>query len=286
MTGQPASIRYLSRKTKDAAAAPRGLLRPLSPARRRTEEVVERIADQIGSGKLGAGAKLPTEQEMMVAMGVSRTVVREAISALRARGLVMTRQGAGAFVSTDAAQQPYVIHPDGLGSIGSVIEILELRTAVEMETAAIACERATAVELKAIRRAAAVFSKAVKRDDRAVQEDFDFHRAIALATHNRRFVGFLEYLGGLIIPRQSIRLIDDRAYLSKVASEHEIILGAIEGRAPEKAREAMRKHLLNGRERYRRLGVTVADGMNGKIAAKVKDKIKGSAKGKSNGKAR
>ncbi len=276
MTGQRASIRYLSRKPKDAATAPRGLLRPLSPARRRTEEVVERIADQIGSGKLGAGAKLPTEQEMMAAMGVSRTVVREAISALRARGLVMTRQGAGAFVTADPAQQPYVIHPDGLGSIGSVIEILELRTAVEMEAAAIACERASAAELKAIRRAAAVFSKAVKRDDRAVQEDFDFHRAIALATHNRRFVGFLEYLGGLIIPRQSIRLIDDRSYLRKVASEHEIILGSIEARAPEKAREAMRKHLLNGRERYRRLGVAgddIGDGMKGRTGRKTSSKI-------------
>lgn len=253
MTGQQASRQLPLRKGK-SAAPPRGLLRPLSPARRRTEEVVERIADQIASGKLSPGARLPTEQEMMAAMGVSRTVVREAISALRARGLVITRQGAGAFVSADRERRPYVIHPDGLGSLDSVIEVLELRTAVEMEAAAIASERATAAELKAIRRAASVFSKAVTRDDRAVQEDFDFHRAIALATHNRRFAGFLEYLGGLIIPRQSIRLIDDRAYLKKVAAEHDLILAAIELRSPEKAREAMRKHLLNGRERYRRLG--------------------------------
>ncbi|MFZ5734051.1 MAG: FadR/GntR family transcriptional regulator [Pseudomonadota bacterium] len=255
MTGQRAS--RLPRKTKDAPAAPRGLLRPLNPARRRTEEVVERIADQIGSGKLVAGTKLPTEQEMMIAMGVSRTVVREAISALRARGLVVTRQGAGAFVSSDPAQQPYAINPDGLGSLSGVIELLELRTAVEMESAAIASERATAAELKAIRQAAATFSKAARRDDRAVQEDFDFHRAIALATHNRRFTGFLEYLGGLIIPRQSIRLDDDRSYLQKVASEHDMILAAIELRAPDKARAAMRQHLVNGRERYRRLAAPI-----------------------------
>lgn len=253
MTGQQAS----RLKTKDALTAPRGLLRPLNPARRRTEEVVERIADQIGSGRLAAGTKLPTEQEMMVAMGVSRTVVREAIAALRARSLVITRQGAGAFVSTASAQQPYAIDPDGLGSLNSVIELLELRTAVEMEAAAIASERATAAELKAIRQAAAVFSKAARRDARAVKEDFDFHRAIAAATHNRRFVGFLEYLGGLIIPRQSIRLVDDLSYLKKVAREHDMILAAIELRAPSKARAAMRQHLLNGRERYRRLGAPV-----------------------------
>jgi len=144
-----------------------------------------------------------------------------------------------------------------------VIELLELRTAVEMESAAIASERATAAELKDIRRAAAVFSKAARRDDRAVQEDFDFHRAIAVATHNQRFTGFLEYLGGLIIPRQSIRLVDDRAYLKKVASEHDMILAAIELRTPDKARAAMRQHLLNGRERYRRLPALPAT--NGKV---------------------
>lgn len=262
MTGQQAS--RLPRKTKDAPVAPRGLLRPLNPARRRTEEVVERIADQIGSGRLAAGTKLPTEQEMMIAMGVSRTVVREAISALRARGLVVTRQGAGAFVSSDPAQQPYAINPDGLGSLQGVIELLELRTAVEMESAAIASERASAAELKAIRQAATVFGKASRRDDRAVQEDFDFHRAIAVATHNQRFIGFLEYLGGLIIPRQSIRLIDDRSYMKKVAAEHDMILAAIERRSPDKARAAMREHLVNGRERYRRLGAPPA--VNGKAA--------------------
>ena len=78
-------------KATNGAARPAALLRPLNPVRRRTEEVVERIAAQIHDGQLTAGARLPTEQAMMTAMGVSRTVVREAISALRAQGLVTTR---------------------------------------------------------------------------------------------------------------------------------------------------------------------------------------------------
>src|SRR6195952_5517223 len=89
-----------ARKKPGAVSSP-ALLRPLDPVRRRTEEVVERIAAQITEGQLTAGARLPTEQAMMAAMGVSRTVVREAIAALRARGLVNTRQGAGAFVTGD-----------------------------------------------------------------------------------------------------------------------------------------------------------------------------------------
>lgn len=234
------------------------MLRPLNPVRRRTEEVVERIAAQIIDGQLSAGARLPTEQAMMTAMGVSRTVVREAISALRARGLVTTRQGAGAFVSSDADRQPYAIDPDGLGSLDSVIEILELRTAVEMEAAAIASERATPAQIKAIAKAANVFNRAIAKGDRAIKEDFDFHYAIAVGTQNSRFVGFLEFLGGLIIPRQSIRTFDGKAdlqtrYLQSVEAEHQAIVAAIGEHAPRKAREAMRRHLVNGKARYKRL---------------------------------
>ena len=242
---------------KSGAPSP-ALLRPLDPVRRRTEEVVERIAAQITEGQLPAGTRLPTEAAMMAAMGVSRTVVREAISALRARGLVMTRQGAGAFVNADPNRQPYAIDPDGLGSLGSVIEILELRTAVEIEAAAFAAERATAVQLKAVGKAASTFSRAIANGDRAVKEDFDFHFAIAIATQNSRFVGFLEFLGGLIIPRQSIRTYEGKAelqkrYLENVEREQQAILDAITARDPRKARDAMRKHLMNGKERYRRL---------------------------------
>ena len=194
---------------------------------------------------------------MMTAMGVSRTVIREAVAALRARGLVTTRQGAGAFVSSAPRRQSYMIDPEGLGSLASVVQVMELRMAVEAEAAAIACERATSAQLRAIRRAQKMFSKAVERGERSVNEDFAFHDAIAVATHNGRFVEFLHFLGRLIIPRQSIRTFEDaaalRAYLQKVEREHEAIVDAIEARAPAKARELMRRHLLNGRDRYRQL---------------------------------
>jgi GntR family transcriptional repressor for pyruvate dehydrogenase complex len=114
------------------------LLRPVGVPKSLSSEVVDRLAEQIMSGKLPVGAKLPSEAEMMKGMGVSRTVVREAVAALRARGLVVTRQGAGAFVDSDAGRQPYAIDHEGLGSL----DILELRMAVESEAAAIASERA------------------------------------------------------------------------------------------------------------------------------------------------
>ncbi len=220
--------------------------------------MVDRLAEQIMSGKLPVGAKLPSETEMMKGMGVSRTVVREAVSALRARGLVITRQGAGAFVDRDAGRQPYAIDPEGLGSLESVLDILELRMAVESEAAAMASERATALQIKAIGEAQRVFSRAILGGERAIKEDFAFHQAIALATQNSRFVEFLDFLGRLIIPRQSIRSFEGstegpRQYLTRIEKEHEVILQAIAAHSPKRARDAMRGHLLKSRERYREL---------------------------------
>src|SRR6202161_3877883 len=179
-----------STPAKDATQRSK-LLQPLAPSRSLTEGATDRLAEQIISGTLPAGAKLPSEQEMMAGMGVSRTVVREAVAALRARGLVITRQGAGAFVDDDTSRQHYVIDSDGLGSLDSVLDVLELRMAVESEAAAIASERASTVQIKAIREAQRVFIRAISSGERAIKEDFAFHQSIALATQNNRFVEFL-----------------------------------------------------------------------------------------------
>src|SRR5271168_5441753 len=116
------------------------MLRPVTPPPRLTREIAERIADEIATARLPPGAKLPTEQEMVAAMGVSRTVVREAVAALRAEGLVVTRQGVGAFVAA-APRRPFRIEGGELHSLREVIEVLELRTGVEIEAAGLAAER-------------------------------------------------------------------------------------------------------------------------------------------------
>jgi GntR family transcriptional repressor for pyruvate dehydrogenase complex len=247
----PLSAEALAREAHDP------LLRPLTPVRSRGDVIAERLAEQIVGGRLSPGAKLPSEQEMMQAMGVSRTVVREAVAALRARGLVVTRQGSGAFVSNDPRRQPYMIDPEGLGSLSSVVEVMELRMAVEAEAAAIAAERASPPQLKTIRQAQKLFTRAAARGEHSVNEDFAFHDAIAVATQNGRFIEFLHFLGRLIIPRQSIRTFEDgnaqRSYMRRIEQEHQAIFEAIEARSPNKARELMRRHLLNGRDRYRQL---------------------------------
>ena len=234
------------------------VLEPLVKPHNMTRAVFERLAAEIRSRKLPAGARLPTEQEMMVAMGVSRTVIREAVAALRAEGLVVTRQGSGAFVSADDQRRPFRIDSESFAKIDEVIDVLELRLSVEVEAAALAAERGSPTQLRAIAAALAGIDRAIDRDKGAIDEDFALHRAIAAATGNGQFVRFLDYLGRVIIPRQSIRVepgrVDSqRAYLMKIQGEHRAIVDAIAGRNPAAAREAMRRHLSNGRDRYRQL---------------------------------
>ncbi len=223
-------------------------------ARSLTHELIQRLTRDITSGKLRAGAKLPTEQEMIASTGVSRTVVREAVAALRSEGLVVTRQGIGAFVA-DATRRPFRINMNENRTLREVLDVAELRTGVEIEAAGIAAERASAADVKKIANAFKQIQQAMKRGEPAVDEDFAFHRAIAEATGNPQFLRFLDFLGRFIIPRQTVRLGEGaiasrRAYLEGLQKEHRDIVVAIRARSVTKARAAMRRHLLNSRKRY------------------------------------
>jgi DNA-binding FadR family transcriptional regulator len=229
--------------------------RRLSPPKNLTAELVGLLSKEITSGKLAPGARLLTEQEMMATFGVSRTVVREAVSALRSEGLVMTRQGVGAFVATDAQQRPFRIEPRGGKSVPEVLRIMELRMGVEIEAAGLAASRRTAKHVDRIEGELAKIDAAIERGDAAVEADFELHRTIATATGNPYFESFLGYLGHYIIPRQSVRIEkiggdEQTAYLRKVQREHRAICAAIAKSDPAAARDAMRAHLANSIARY------------------------------------
>jgi GntR family transcriptional repressor for pyruvate dehydrogenase complex len=230
-------------------------LQPLHQAGGLVQQISRRIAADIALGKLGPGARLPTEQEMMAAMGVSRTVVREAVAALRAEGLVNTRQGVGAFVVDVPKPSLFSLAPGQDSALADAVDIMELRAAVETEAAGLAAQRATAAQRRTIALAFAAIDAAIKRGEAAVAEDFAFHAAITDATGNRQFRRFLEFLGSFIIPRSSVRILsaDLPAYLATFQQEHRQILEAIKAKSPQRAQAAMRDHLLNSRERYRAL---------------------------------
>jgi GntR family transcriptional regulator, transcriptional repressor for pyruvate dehydrogenase complex len=229
------------------------LLQPLDAPRRLTAQLVARLTADITSGKLKPGAQLPTEQEMIAATGVSRTVIREAVAALRADRLVVTRQGVGAFVA-DQVRRPFRVEFDENSPLREVLNVMELRTGVEIEAAGLAAERATPAQIKKIAERYAAIGGAIARGDSAVNEDFAFHRAIAEATGNPQFKDFLEYLGRFIIPRRTMwkgtASVGRRFHLNTFQREHREILAAIKAHEPEDARAAMQRHLLNSRVRY------------------------------------
>ena len=218
-------------------------------------EIGRRIAADIAAGRMRPGAKLPTEQALMEAMGVSRTVVREAVAALRAEGLVATRQGIGSFVAEAPGPGLFRIEPGQAETLKDALHIMELRTAVETEAAGLAAERATRPQRRAIRAALGAIDAAIERGEAAIGEDFALHAAITEATGNPRFRQFLDFLGRFIIPRASVRIrtLNLRAYLMTFQQEHSAIVAAIEAGSVDQARAAMRRHLVLSQQRYRSL---------------------------------
>ncbi len=220
-------------------------------------ELVESLGNRIREGVLKTGDKLPTEAAIMGEFGVSRTVVREAISKLQASALVETRHGIGTFVLGLGDTAPFRIDPEQFATLSDVIAVLELRIGLETEAAGLAAQRRSEGNLAAMRAALHTFVEAIEADGDAVAADFQFHAEIARATQNPHFEGLMNYLGTMIIPRARLDpkgAVDDerRAYLRRVNAEHESICDAIAYRDADAARAAMRTHLANSRERRRR----------------------------------
>ncbi|KQO16338.1 GntR family transcriptional regulator [Acidovorax sp. Leaf76] len=220
-------------------------------------ELVESLGDRIRDGRLALGDKLPTEAAIMTEFSVSRTVVREAISKLQASGLVETRHGIGTFVLGLGQAPGFKITPDQFSTLRDVIAVLELRIGVETEAAALAAQRRSEGNLKAMREALDAVAAAVEAGRDAVASDFQFHLEIARATHNSHFAELMGTLGSMIIPRARLDSVDGASnersqYLRRVNGEHESIYDAIVAQDPDAARAAMRTHLANSRERRRR----------------------------------
>jgi GntR family transcriptional repressor for pyruvate dehydrogenase complex len=171
---------------------------------------------------------------------------------------VITRQGAGAFVAEGAATRPFRIVSDELRSLTEVLNVMQLRVAVEVEAAGIAAENRNTRAINELGRCLDIIDDAIRAGGAAVEEDFAFHFAIAAATGNPQFERFMRFLGSVIIPRQTVRVgMDDpterRSYLIHIQAEHRAIYAAIRDASAEDARRATREHLDHSRERYKLL---------------------------------
>ncbi|RVV97678.1 FadR family transcriptional regulator [Mesobaculum littorinae] len=225
-----------------------------SRRRNLVQGVIESLRHDIEEGRFPPGGKLPSEMRLTERFEVSRTVVREAIAGLKADGLVAPRQGAGVFVLDPPKEAERPFHIADYDRISSVIEMLELRVAVEMEAAALAAQRRSPQQEEAIFDAAAALSRMAAEGRPTKAADLAFHLAVADATSNPRFREFLEILGVSMIPRAALRLADGGSapdYIDRLAEEHMQIARAISAGDSDTARSAMQAHLRNSMDRYR-----------------------------------
>jgi GntR family transcriptional repressor for pyruvate dehydrogenase complex len=217
------------------------------------DKVTQLLLDRIVDGSLPRGTKLPSERDLAGQLGVSRTVVREAVRTLQAKGVLDARSGSGVRVAElDASligepMRLYIRASGALSGAGSghLDELNEVRHTLEVRLAVLACETATADDLDRLRAAHAAF---VAADDveTASRCDVAFHRTIAEITHNRLYGVLLDAIGDVLldIRRRTLRAPGN---VPLAVEQHAAVLDAITSRDPDAARDAMHRHLEDAR---------------------------------------
>jgi GntR family transcriptional repressor for pyruvate dehydrogenase complex len=218
------------------------------------EQVTQKLRAQILGGSYVVGQALPSEQEIGAAFGVSRSVVREAISRLKADQLVVTRQGRGAFVAATVSPQGFQIPNEAAKKVEGTRHILELRMGLEVEAAGLAAVHRRPEHLEELTKALAEMRAARESMEvkRLVAADLGFHRAICVASTNPHFVAFFDFLEPHLkyaIVQTRLRSLQRPQRLDDAQSEHEMIYRSIERRNAEAARAAARQHVSNTMER-------------------------------------
>ncbi|EPC5667616.1 FadR/GntR family transcriptional regulator [Serratia liquefaciens] len=222
-----------------------------------SHQVLAQLKEGISNGTFPVGEKLPSENLLAEAFGVSRVPVREALGILEVSGIISSRQGGGHRVeqhSLLSKYQPLVLE---IADPGEVEALLEMREVIEQQAASMAAERHTEQELRAIELALNDFKRCTL-DEGLIghREDYLFHRAIMQASHNPFFVQILDnmhelYLGVLVYSLS--KNLGRQAERQRVIDEHQRVFMAIKARDPAAATAAMQSHLSNVRGKLRRL---------------------------------
>jgi GntR family transcriptional regulator, transcriptional repressor for pyruvate dehydrogenase complex len=208
------------------------------------EQIVQQIEESIVQGTLKPGDQLPAERELAQRFGVSRTAVREAVKALREKGLVEAYSGRGTFI-TDGTTQAVRQSLDLMVKIGQVegsTHLAELRAILEPEIAGLAAARIDDSELATMREAVAIMDRSNQDPDAYIEADLDFHLALAEAANNPLILSLLDSIVGLL-REQRLRIFRVPGGPERGQVHHKKILEAVERHDAAAARQAMREHL-------------------------------------------
>lgn len=224
---------------------------PLAQVEHLPSRVATHISREIKAGRMKAGDKLPPEKDLAETLGVSRNVLREAISQLRADGVIQARQGVGAFVMSSEDRKVIRLDPLDLSNRRELAQLFELRAILETEAAALAAERINDDVLARLRHALDRMEGDERQSEGSIEADLDFHREIARATGNEYIRTFVSYITLQI--RQSIYTARQTGPIEDVVgptvAEHIDLFEALEAKDSERARRAMRAHIKGAAER-------------------------------------
>ena len=213
------------------------------------EQIVQQIEESILTGVLKAGDQLPAERELAQQFGVSRTAVREAVKALREKGLVEAYSGRGTFITNGTSQaiRQSLDRMIKIGQPNGFMQLVEVREMLEPEIAALAATRIEPQHLSSMREAIAVMDRERTDASAFIEADLDFHLALAEAALNPLILSLIDSIVG-VLREQRTRIFEMPGGPERGQFHHKRILEAVEQRDPEKARAAMRAHLKQVRE--------------------------------------
>ncbi|MBI0539382.1 FadR family transcriptional regulator [Roseomonas sp. KE2513] len=215
------------------------------------DQLYGQILEQIISGSLQEGDKLPSENQICQAFSVSRPTVREALMRLHADGLVTTRQGSGTFVQKRPSDQ--LTRLVKVSDIAGMLRCLEVRIGLEGQAASLAAQRRSAQEMERILEALAALRASFAGEAVPAHADYAFHSAVAKASGNAFFAELLEMLSDPIHGAMTVALgltrVGSKERARRVVEEHEAIAEAIQAGDAEAAGLAMRYHLHRSRQR-------------------------------------
>lgn len=209
------------------------------------ESVVSAIRREIEAGRLPAESKMPTEHQLAEQLHVSRSVVREAISQLKADGVLVIRPGSGSFVSQTPGGVVFRL-PNNNGPLPDFDQLFELRIWIEIQAASIAALRRTKADLMRMNEAVALMENNSDNAKVSSAADVEFHRSIVAACKNNYLSAFHDFLHGQLVQARFVAW-ENSAKLSGgphgALREHQEIFNAISKRSSLEAGNCDRSHL-------------------------------------------
>ncbi|MDR7000124.1 FadR/GntR family transcriptional regulator [Neobacillus niacini] len=214
------------------------------------EEVAEAISEMIRSGELKPGDKLDSVQQLAENFQVGRSAIREALTSLRAMGLVEMKQGEGTFIKEFEKEQiAFPLSTAILMNEEDVTQLLEVRKIIECGAAAAAAKRRTIQQLKTIENALEKMREANGDEELGEVADLQFHLAIAEASQNPLLLSLMNHISGLmgeaVKETRKVWIYSKQTTTEDLYEKHKAIYQAIKDQQEDEARNRMMEHLEN-----------------------------------------